>query len=222
LFSTSLDKHLKVYDVKTYNVVHTSPYPSPILSAGLSPNNSHLVVGMVDGLLSIRHRVTRPKEEVTAVRSVAYTPYQSATMQPQRRLKEFDRLLRKFRYRESVQSAVEGGNPNAIVSLFSELLRRNVLKNALAGRDAEELVPLLEFIHRHITNPRHSMVLIHVTNVLLDIYAPVLGQAPSVDGLFMKIADKIKLEIHLQEKLTALNGGIDLIVNAASIQVPTV
>ena len=68
LFSGSLDRNLKVYDLKTYNVVHSSVYPSPILCAGLSKNSSHLVVGMADGLLSIRHRSTKVAEEEEEVR----------------------------------------------------------------------------------------------------------------------------------------------------------
>jgi U3 small nucleolar RNA-associated protein 15 len=52
----SLDQHVKIYDVSDYHVTHSVKYPSPILSIGLSPDNTHLVAGMVNGLLSIRQR----------------------------------------------------------------------------------------------------------------------------------------------------------------------
>ena len=53
-----LDGHVKVYDPATWKVVHGIKYPSPILSIGISPDEKHLAVGMVDGLLSVRTRLS--------------------------------------------------------------------------------------------------------------------------------------------------------------------
>ena len=37
-------------------MVHQLYYPAPIVSIGLSPNDSHLIVGMADNMLSIKHK----------------------------------------------------------------------------------------------------------------------------------------------------------------------
>jgi U3 small nucleolar RNA-associated protein 15 len=51
-----LDGHVKIYDPTSWKVVHGIKYPSPILSIGISPDEKHLAVGMVGGLLSVRTR----------------------------------------------------------------------------------------------------------------------------------------------------------------------
>lgn len=48
------DQQIKVYSTETYEMLHNMKYPGPIMSLGLSPASSHLVVGMSDGILSIR------------------------------------------------------------------------------------------------------------------------------------------------------------------------
>ena len=58
LLSGSLDQHVKVHDISspTYRLTHSIKYSSPVLSLGLSSDNTRLVVGMLDGSLSIRQR----------------------------------------------------------------------------------------------------------------------------------------------------------------------
>jgi U3 small nucleolar RNA-associated protein 15 len=95
LISGSLDQHLKIYDVVDYSVVHTIKYNAPILCSALSvplppssllslhrtshsdcvcvcvcrtqPDNTHLVTGLSDGMLSIRHRPQKPSERTQAL-----------------------------------------------------------------------------------------------------------------------------------------------------------
>lgn len=52
----ALDGHVKIYDTASWTVVHGVKYPAPILSLAVSPDEKHLAVGMVGGLLSIRTR----------------------------------------------------------------------------------------------------------------------------------------------------------------------
>ena len=57
LLTGSVDQYVKIYDMTTdYSVVHSLQYPAPILSMALGPNDSHLVVGMTNGVLSIREK----------------------------------------------------------------------------------------------------------------------------------------------------------------------
>ncbi|CAO3616719.1 unnamed protein product [Cunninghamella blakesleeana] len=69
LVTGSLDHHVKIYNVQDYRVVHSVKYPAPILSVGLSPDNTHLAVGMANGLLSIRQRQVKSSEKVTKLRN---------------------------------------------------------------------------------------------------------------------------------------------------------
>ena len=58
-----LDGHVKVYDTTSWQVVHGIKYPAPILSLAISPEEKHLVVGMVNGLISIRTRTSGKEKE---------------------------------------------------------------------------------------------------------------------------------------------------------------
>ncbi|KAG8882919.1 hypothetical protein FRB97_007515 [Tulasnella sp. 331] len=51
-----LDQMVKVYDVATYQVVHTMRYPAPLLCLAVSPDDTHIAAGMSDGTLSVRRR----------------------------------------------------------------------------------------------------------------------------------------------------------------------
>lgn len=63
VISGSLDGHVKIYNTASWQVVHGIKYPAPILSLAISPEEKHLVVGMVNGLLSIRTRTSGKEKE---------------------------------------------------------------------------------------------------------------------------------------------------------------
>jgi len=63
LFSAGLDHMLKIYSLNTYQVTYTMKYIAPILSLGISPRDTHVVAGMSDGLLQIKHRSKKFEQE---------------------------------------------------------------------------------------------------------------------------------------------------------------
>lgn len=66
VLTAGLDGHVKIYDPTSWKVVHGIKYPAPVLSVGVSPDEKHLAVGMVGGLLSIRTRSSgKDKAKVT-------------------------------------------------------------------------------------------------------------------------------------------------------------
>ncbi|XP_017478692.1 PREDICTED: U3 small nucleolar RNA-associated protein 15 homolog [Rhagoletis zephyria] len=63
ILSGSLDRHVKIYDVATYQTVHTLDFPNAVLSLGVAPGDQTVVAGMVDGLISIQNmEIDRNKE----------------------------------------------------------------------------------------------------------------------------------------------------------------
>ena len=59
--TSSIDCSLKVHDLSDFSVEYTLKYPEAVLSSRLSPNDSHLIVGMSDGKLSVRQNKTKAK-----------------------------------------------------------------------------------------------------------------------------------------------------------------
>jgi len=54
LLSGSLDRHVKIYDVASYEVVHTLNYPNAVLSVGVSVS-IHIIV-FIYTFLSLKYR----------------------------------------------------------------------------------------------------------------------------------------------------------------------
>jgi len=234
LLSGSLDRHVKIYDIQDYTVVHSMDYPSPILSLGVSPDDTHLVAGMSNGFLSIKYRLKQDAEEQTPTRrkltAGTYRYFvRGRNFQPQEddfivsaprrhQMTEHDKLLRKFDYSKALDSVLRKpprGRAPLLYSLFQELIRRKGLRQALAGRDEESLVPILYFLIRSINNPRYTVLLTDVANTVLDIYGPVFGQSEKVDQLFTKLRNKIESEINFQQKGFELLGTLDTLFAAA-------
>jgi U3 small nucleolar RNA-associated protein 15 len=64
--------------------------------------------------------------------------------------------------------------------MLEELASRAGLHAALAGRSPQQLLPLLQHLSRHVTDPRHSRVLAGVTARVLDLYAASAQSDPEV------------------------------------------
>ena len=63
ILTGGLDHLVKIYDPsRDFRVVHTMRYPSQILCMAMSPDESHLAVGMADGTLCIRKRQLKQSE----------------------------------------------------------------------------------------------------------------------------------------------------------------
>ncbi|ORZ40434.1 WD40-repeat-containing domain protein [Catenaria anguillulae PL171] len=234
LLTGSLDHSVKIYNVANFKVVHTLKYQSPILSLAVSPNDTHMAVGMVDGTLSLRSR-DEDKEgefEVGSERGVAasyrtgsyryfmrgqgYQP--SATdfqvMKAKKpKLNAYDVYLKKFEYANALDVVFETNQPPiVIVSLIEELLDRNGLDRALQGRTEESLGPLLQFLMRNITHPYFSPTLATVTHTLLDIYTPVLARSEVLQSQLKKITEKLAEERRVVTDLTRLVGALDMVM----------
>ena len=57
--------------------------------------------------------------------------------------------------------------------------------------------------------------LIGVANLLLDMYAPVLGQSAAIDELFVKLRNILEAEMRLQAELAQLLGAMDVLLAGA-------
>ena len=78
VFSGSLDGHVKVYDVSTFEMVFGYQCPHPILSMDISIDSSRIVVGMAGGGLAVRARETKSRSSTSAL-SAAAAPYKASS-----------------------------------------------------------------------------------------------------------------------------------------------
>ncbi|KAJ3424435.1 u3 small nucleolar RNA-associated protein 15 [Anaeramoeba flamelloides] len=231
LLSAGLDQLVKVYDVTSFSILHTMKFPAPILSLDVSPNDTHIAVGMSNGQLAIRHR--KEKEESEREKETVKTKFDKdfqfflsreninrdlmndvnflVGQKRATKLKKYDELLKKFQYSKSLDTVLKNDNVELTIGLLEELHSRNSLRRALAGRNDKELKPILEFLITNITNSGYSKLLIQVASILIGIYSKVLGQSPMIDDLFITLNQKMKVELETQKELAKILGGLDLL-----------
>ncbi|ETN58612.1 U3 small nucleolar RNA-associated protein 15 [Anopheles darlingi] len=235
LLSGSLDRHVKVYDIATYQVVHTIDSSNAILSLGISKNDDTLVTGLVDGLIAIYRRELDPREkdepQKSRSRSSRYHQiYEAADEQLEEfrheRIEGHDRMLRQYEYSKALNAvmlpSVIGKWPEKTVALIKELIRRKGLHRALADRNQDFLMKFILFITRHIGDHRFTPTLIDAANVLLDVYEDKFNEfnGTIVGKSFAKLATKLKEEERLVEEFLNVQGMLEMISVAADSTEP--
>lgn len=139
-----------------------------------------------------------------------------------KRLREYDRLLKSFKYGAALDSVLaKQGPPATKFSLIQELVHRDGLRPALAGRDDVLLEPVLRLLLKNITDPRFGELSCDVGKVLIEMYTPVFGHSPLIDGLLLQLRKKIEAELKFQNELTQVRGALDMILSASILSTVT-
>ncbi|KAG9272989.1 U3 small nucleolar RNA-associated protein 15 homolog [Astyanax mexicanus] len=226
LLTGSLDRHVKVYN-SSYKVVHNFDYATSILSLAVAPDDEVMAVGMTNGVLSVRQKKhTNDKQEVLTKRrrTPAYRVFKGKNYIPKQddflvskpvkqHLQKYDRQLKSFQVSKALDSALETWrrfhNPEVTVAVMIELNRRGTLKNALSGRDEQSLTMLLNFLIKHVTDPRFSRILLMVSDMIIDLYHDVAPQSSIVERLFQRLLELLGREAELQQELLQVLGILD-------------
>jgi U3 small nucleolar RNA-associated protein 15 len=220
LVSCSLDRHVKFYDVSTYQVVHTLDFPSAILSVAVSPTDDLLTVGMADGLLSIQRR--RDEAETAAaerekrkrkrklVGSSWSQPMHCYALKPDKedqvverqrksRLEKYDVCLRKFQYSKALDCAmdirVRTKTPDVTMGVILELIRRSGLRSALAGRDDESVASILTFMLKNISETQYVNTLLDMLTMLIDLYHDQADAMPSTRQVMSRLNRAVEYSV---------------------------
>ncbi|KRT83380.1 WD40 domain-containing protein, partial [Oryctes borbonicus] len=226
LLSGSLDRHVKIYDVSTFKVVHTLDYPNAVLSLGLSKNDDTLVAGLVDGLVCINRRKDEPpeKEDKKPNKLQVKTLYSNVdAVIPDKKLEKqskHDVYLRRFQYSKALDSVlityVANKHPEVTVSVLQELIRRKALARVLESTDMKTIAQLLKFFTRNITDYRFTRPLIIALNIFLDVFEPNIHKMPfELVKLYTTLTQVVGEEVKLIDELSALQGAMSMLVAAS-------
>lgn len=228
--SAGLDRHVKVYDIVTYQPVHSFDFPNAVLSLGVAPNDETLVAGMVDGLISIQRmeedstmgpsKILKQRKKIAT--NVSAVCIDEIVPDYKRRAEaRHDKYLRKYQYVDALDAVllpyVVNKTPHVTVALMQELIRRKGLVRALSGRKDASLSSIVRFIIRYLSDHRFTRVLIDVSNALLSIYENTFGKFVGNLGRdFLNLAKMIRKEEQLTKQFLQLQGAIELVMAGAS------
>jgi U3 small nucleolar RNA-associated protein 15 len=92
--------------------------------------------------------------------------------QVRKKLQDYDKLLKKFRYSEVLDCVLQTDRPDLIVSIIQELAQRNVLADALKNRapvspSQSDLVPVISWLTRKIGVQKYAEAVLRTTDLLL-------------------------------------------------------
>lgn len=253
LATGGLDGHLKIHDLRSFEMVGSIPFHSQILSVDVSADGDRFALGMADGTVSVQARsevankskamVTKPRFRARefegygrGFEKVDDEPHKPtpgsrryfergryAKPEPEKnlvvktpsrpKLEEYDRKLQKFRFGEALDAAVATKSPSVLIAIVEELMIRGSLRGALSGRDLKELCPMLEVVRRNIRKPRFTDRLIHLVNVVIDMYAEKLGECKEADNMMRAILQHVENEEKLRDDLLVVQGIAESLLN---------
>lgn len=232
LLSGSLDRHVKIYDVGSYNTVFDLEYPNGVLSLGVSKNDD-VVAGLVDGLVSVRRMTEETKPEKSEKKiSYKYSSHshvnadETIPEEKTERQTKHDFCLRKFQYSKALDVVlypyVINKTPEVTVSVIHELMRRKGLHRAFQGRDTKSILQLLRFFNKYVTDVRFTRVLVEAVNIFVDVYGDSIASLPSEVGvLFLSLNKTLEQEVKLIEELGSLMGSMQLLLAGANAGMET-
>lgn len=222
ILSGGLDRHVKVYDVTTYQSIFNYDFDNSVLGVGVSRDDNTLAVGMVDGVISVRQAETQTQAEEKVTRNsfagkVSMLVDEEIQTTAINKQSKYDRWLRKYEYSKALDSVllpyVVNKTPQVTVALMEELIRRNGLQRALAGRNEKSLTQILLFIHRYIGEQRFTRILVDVGNTFLDVYEDVFHTFTGPLGkLFIQFSKRLKQEESLTYDMLHLRGALELLL----------
>ena len=171
-----------------------------------------------------------------------------------KKLRDYDKLLKSFKYSaalDSILRKVETEESNTIVAanpsslqqvppttkfaVIQELVHRDGLRSALAGRDDVLLEPVLALLVKYVHDPRFGELVCDVGSLVIgvsylhdffaslnlgpstEMYSPVLGQSPLIDSWFIRLRKKISLEIKFQRELMKTKGALDMLFTSVAL-----
>jgi U3 small nucleolar RNA-associated protein 15 len=246
LLSAGSDGYVKSFDYGELKITHSMRYPKQLLSVACSPCGTVLVAGSSKGDIFVRRRKNAPEEEEQGGKAVGVFDWTSPKPEKQAlkpsyyryfrrgqnekakqgdfviekpkkvKIAEHDKLLRKFRHKDALVSALAKNNPRSVVAVMGELVARRKLVRCIGNLDVDELGVLLEFLHRNATLPRYARLLLGVANKVLEMRAEDIRSDGKLRGYIRNLKRMVAEEIQIQHTLQGIQGMVSPMLALAS------
>ncbi|KAL4717347.1 hypothetical protein ACJJTC_017234 [Scirpophaga incertulas] len=229
LMSASLDRHVKIYDISTFKVLHNIDFPNAILSMGISEQDDTLAVGMIDGVISIRKRdkpavEAKQKSHFRFAPDLVKTQTESVDIVFSNKNKEIeadvDKFIRKMEFSKALSMAlktyVASKHPEKTAAAIQDMLRRKVLNIAIGGLNERDIGGLLKYLKRNLGETRFTRTIIDATNVFVDVFETQIKTFSEPNLLlYTSLIQEVAQEIEVCTKICELEGAIGMLLSAS-------
>ncbi|CAN1153196.1 Protein SLOW WALKER 1 [Linum perenne] len=189
ILSVGLDGYMKVFDYAKMKVTHSMRFPAPLMSIAVSPDGTRRAIGTSNGMIFAGKRKVK--------------------------LAEHDKLLKKFRHKEALVSAMGRKDPENVVAVMEELVARRKLIKCVMNLEEEELGLLLSFLQKYATMPRHSRLLMGLTRKVLELRAEDIKASDGLKVSIRNVKSSVDEEIKIQQALQEMQGIISPLLRIA-------
>jgi U3 small nucleolar RNA-associated protein 15 len=128
-----------------------------------------------------------------------------------KREQSWEHDLRKARYPAALDQALSSTDKTAQLTLFTALRHRSALRAALQGRDEVTLQPVLQWVNKHITEPRLVRLSVEIALHVLDIYSGNLGQSAQIDKMVRRLHGRVRDEVEMSQQAYQTQGMLDIL-----------
>ncbi|PGH01542.1 hypothetical protein AJ79_07890 [Helicocarpus griseus UAMH5409] len=138
----------------------------------------------------------------------------SADSRKRKREQPWEQDLRRGRFAaalDAVLSGSAGSNKVTTLTCLTALRHRGALRVALAGRDEVTLQPVLNWVYRHISDPRMVDMCVEVGMAVLDIYSGELGRGSAIDGVVEKLHVRVREEVDRAQQAWMTGGMLGML-----------
>jgi len=138
---------------------------------------------------------------------------------PRVRADKHDVCLRRFQYSKALDCVmdvrVRTKAPAVVVGVLRELIRRDGLRTAVAGRGDEDLARVLTFILKNIGEQQYVHTLLDVLSIVLDLYRSRADLMVRSREVMSRLDRALELTVDATLDKCAQLGVCDVILSAA-------
>lgn len=237
--SGSLDGVLKIFN-STFKEVAQFKHPSTQI-LNIAAHDWHIVVGSSEGTVfahSIKKSILEGQEEEVVVEektsaepmdvdpeSQIFVVDDGYSKSAKDKLRECDRFMTKYQFSNALDSVLrkfyfKGRNkdykdPEIVVSVMQEMIRRDVLKRAMRGLEDKKLKRLARFLASHLENPSFHRTMLDVTHAFVEEFGSQVDSDETIKHYFPKLKDMIDNEFDTLSLMTSLSGQVKLIIDSS-------
>lgn len=214
IITGGLDRLSKIIDLSSYRVVQSFKFDSPVMCVACNKHDNALSFGLANGQCVMKTR----KVSLDPTSAVTTEAIKFDFVAPRKQIKytKYEKAFKAFKFRDALDECLIVGNPQLVVSCFTELIVYNALNIAIAGRDEMSLLPILKFISKSVQNPEFCQISLEVFAEILNTYGCKIGQSPEIDECMTVILFKIGREIKIAKEMSKISGQLEMICSSAS------
>jgi len=209
----------------------------PVLSLSISPDVRSVAIGMAEGTFCLRRQhvkddqllIVKKASTTTAAhnwqfRASSYRYFLRGkcekttemetliTGQKKIHFRAYVQHLKRCAYKDALDAALASRAPKLVMAVLEDLSGKGVLEMAITDRKAVSVAPLLDFLNEYIAYPQFTKTILHVTNLLLNLYGGLLNRDFQIKKKIHSIIEHLKLEVSLQEDLMEVHGILEPIL----------